>query len=131
MKLKTMLAAMLAIVALTSCEDLFEEGDMQPDGSKPSLTINKPTNNQAVSQTQGLRLHVTAVDKDIVKSVEFNVNGAETTLLSFKKLSEKNVVDFDTLVSVQNLAPGTYQLKVRATDGRTNVSEQEVNLVIK
>ena len=131
MKLKTMLAAMLAIVALTSCEDLFEEGDMQPDGSKPSLTINKPTNNQAVSQTQGLRLHVTAVDKDIVKSVEFNVNGAETTLVSFKKLSEKNVVDFDTLVSVQNLAPGTYQLKVRATDGRTNVSEQEVNLVIK
>jgi len=131
MKLKTMLAAMFAIVALTSCEDLFEEGNMQPDGSKPSLTINKPSNNQSVNQTQGLRLHVTAVDKDIVKSVEFNVNGAETTLLSFRKTSEKNVVDFDTLVSVQNLAPGTYQLKVRATDGRTNVSEQQVNLVIK
>ncbi len=121
---------MLAIVALTSCEDLFEDGDMQPDGSKPSLTINNPTNNQSVNQTQDLRIHVTAVDKDAVK-VEFAVKGAETSLITFNKVSEKNVVDFDTLISMENIAPGTYQLYVRATDGRTNVSEQQVNFIVK
>ena len=131
MKLKTMLAAMFAIAALTSCEDLFEEGSMQPDGSKPSLTINNPTNNQSVNQAQGLRVYVTAVDKDAVKTMEFKVMGAETSLISFNKASEKNVVEFDTLVSVANLAPGTYQLNVKATDGRTNVSEQQVNFTVK
>ncbi|MEJ8757097.1 Ig-like domain-containing protein [Pontibacter sp. H259] len=131
MKLKTMLASMLTIVALTSCEDLFEEGNMQPDGSKPSLTINNPTNNQAVNQTQGLRVYITAVDKDVVKNVQFAVKASESTLINFQKASEKNVVDFDTLVSVQNLSPGTYQLFVRATDGRTNVSEQQVNFTVR
>ena len=131
MKLKTMLAAMFAIAALTSCEDLFEEGSMQPDGSKPSLTINNPTNNQSVNQAQGLRVYVTAVDKDAVKTMEFKVMGAETSLINFNKVSEKNVVEFDTLVSTSNLAPGTYQLRVKATDGRTNVSEQEVNFTVK
>ncbi|NDK56582.1 Ig-like domain-containing protein [Pontibacter fetidus] len=131
MKLKTMLAALFAIAALTGCEDLFEDGSMQPDGSKPSLTINNPTNNQAVNQSQGLRVYVTAVDKDAVKTMEFKVMGAETSLINFNKVSEKNVVEFDTLVSVANLAPGTYQLNVKATDGRTNVSEQQVNFTVR
>lgn len=122
---------MFAVAALTGCEDLFEDGSMQPDGSKPSLTINNPTNNQSVNQTQGLRIYVTAVDKDAVKNMEFKVIGAETNFISFNKASEKNVIEFDTLVSTTNLAPGTYQLHVKATDGRTNVSEQQVNFTIR
>lgn len=131
MKLKSIVASMLAIVALTSCEDLFEDGSMQPDGSRPSLTINKPTTNQSVDQSQGLHLFITAVDKDAVKNLEFRVMGAETTLISFDKAPDKNVFEFDTLVSTADLAPGIYNLVVRATDGRTNVSEQQVNFTVK
>ena len=131
MKLKSIVASMLAIVALTSCEDLFEDGSMQPDGSRPSLTINKPTTNLSVAQSQGLPLSITAVDKDAVKNMEFRVMGAETTLISFDKAPNRNVVEFDTLVSTADLAPGIYNLIVRATDGRTNVSEQQVNFTVK
>jgi hypothetical protein len=130
MKFKTILASMLAIVALSGCDDLLEEDNMGPDGSNPSLTINNPTNNQSVSQTKGLRIYVTAVDKDAVK-VDVAVKGHETNFITYSKVSRKNVVDFDTLVSVENLAPGTYQLVVRATDGRTNVSEEQVNFILK
>lgn len=129
MKLKTMLAAMLAIVALSGCDDLLEEDSMAPDGSNPSLTINNPTNNQSVSQTKGLRIYVTAVDKDAVK-VDVAVKGDETSFITYSKMSRKNVVDFDTLVSVENLAPGPYKIVVRATDGRTNVSEEQVNFIV-
>lgn len=122
---------MFAVVALSGCEGLLEEDNMMPDGSKPSLTINTPTTNQTVSQTQGLRIYITAVDKDAVKNVEFIVRGAETNVIAFNKASQKNVVDFDTLVSVGNITPGTYQLLVRATDGRTNVAEQQVNFTVK
>lgn len=131
MKLKTMLASMLAIVALTSCEDLFEEGEMQPDGSKPSLTINNPTTNQSVSKTQGLRVYITAVDKDQVKNLEFVVRGSETTVITFNKAPLKNVIEFDTLISTQAMSSGTYQLYVRATDGRTNVAEKLVDFTVK
>ena len=122
---------MLAIVALSSCEDLFEDGSMQPDGSKPSLTINNPTNNQTVTQAQGLRVYITAVDKDAVKNLEFVVRGNESEILTFSKAPQKNVIEFDTTVSMENISAGTYQLLVRATDGRTNVSEQQVNFTVK
>jgi hypothetical protein len=122
---------MLAVVALTGCEDLFEDGSLQPDGSKPSLSINNPTSNQSVNQGQGLRIFITAVDKDAVKNLEFRVAGNETSFLNFNKVPNRNVIEFDTTVTTDNLAPGTYQLHVRATDGRTNVSEQQVNFTIK
>ncbi len=131
MNLKTILAAALAVVALTGCEDLLEEDNMQPDGSKPSLTINNPTGNQSVNQEQGLRVFVTAVDKDAVKKLDFKINGNETTFISFSRTPDRNVIELDTLVSTDNLKPGTYQLHVRATDGRTNISDQMVNFNVK
>lgn len=131
MKLKTTVAALFAIVALTSCEDLFEDGSMQPDGSKPSLTINAPTTNQTVQHTGGLRIFITAFDKDEVKDMVFTVTGAETNVLSFNKAMHRTAFEFDTTVALDNVSPGTYQLLVRATDGRTNVAEQQVSFTVK
>lgn len=133
MKFKTLLSCVLAVGMLTACEDLFEDGSLQPDGSKPSLTINNPTNNQSVSAAQGLRLNVTVVDKDLVKDLEFSVRGvnAEKTLFSFKKHPEKNVVEFDTTVALTGVAPGEYKLLVSATDKRTNLEQQEIKFTIK
>lgn len=131
MKLKTTFAAIVAVMALTGCEDLFEDGSMQPDGSKPSLTINAPTTNQTVNQAGGLRIFITAFDKDQVKDMTFTVKGAETNVLSFNKAMQKTAFEFDTTVALQNITPGTYQLLVRATDGRTNVAEQQVNFTVR
>ncbi|NEM99253.1 Ig-like domain-containing protein [Pontibacter burrus] len=131
MKLKTTLAAFLAALTLTSCEDIFEDGSMQPDGSKPSLTIINPTANQAVQQAKGLRIYLSAFDKDEVKNMEFTVRGSETDLLSFNKVMNKTAFEFDTTVAVSDIRPGSYQLIVRATDGRTNVAQQIVSFTVK
>ncbi|HEY4651554.1 MAG TPA: Ig-like domain-containing protein [Pontibacter sp.] len=131
MKLKSMFAAMLAVAALTGCEEVFEDGNMQPDGSKPNITIKAPTTNQAITKTQGLRIFLSAFDKDEVKELEFTVKGGETNLLSFGRAMHKTAFEFDTTVAVSTLSSGTYQLLVRATDGRTNVSEQQVSFTVK
>ena len=128
-----MLASLVAVGALTACEDLFEDGSMQPDGSKPSLTINNPSNNQSISTSQGLRMSVTVVDKDQVKDLEFTVKGvnAESTLLTFRKTPERSVVEFDTTVAINGVTPGEYKLLVSATDKRTNLASKEVNFTVK
>ncbi|MEJ8803329.1 hypothetical protein [Pontibacter sp. H249] len=133
MKLKTMLASVLAVSLLTACEDLFEDGSMQPDGSKPSLTINNPTKNQSVTAAQGLRLNVTVVDKDEVKDLEFIVKAvnAETNIVKFKKFPARNVVSFDTTVALNGISPGEYKLQVLATDKRTNLEQKEINFTLK
>lgn len=128
-----MLASMVAVCMLTACEDIFEDGSLQPDGSNPSLTINNPSNNQAVTATSGLRINITAVDKDKFNEINFVLAGqkSEKAVLSFKKLSEKNVVTIDTTLNTSGIAPGAYTLKIRATDKRTNLSEQTVLVNIK
>ncbi|MET3541728.1 outer membrane lipopolysaccharide assembly protein LptE/RlpB [Pontibacter aydingkolensis] len=133
MKLKTMLASLAAICMLTACEDLFEDGSMQADGSKPSLTINNPSNNQSISTTQGLRVNVTVVDKDLVKDLQFTVKGvnSETALVTFSKFPERNVVEFDTTIALNNVSPGEYKLQVAATDKRTNLEQKEVLFTVK
>ncbi len=128
-----MLVSVVAVSMLTACEDLFEDGSLQPDGSKPSLTINNPSNNQTINTSQGLRLSVTAVDKDLVKDIEFTVSGlnSETVLFKFKKFPERNVIDFDTTVAISGITPGVYKLQVSATDKRTNLEQQEVKFTVK
>lgn len=118
---------------LTACEDLFEDGSLQPDGSKPSLTINNPSSNQSISTTQGLRLSVTVVDKDLVKDLEFTVKGvnAETALVTFKKFPERNVVEFDTTIAISGITAGEYNLQVAATDKRTNLERKEIKFTVK
>ncbi|GAB3199796.1 hypothetical protein K0O23_13335 [Pontibacter aydingkolensis] len=118
---------------LTACEDLFEDGSMQADGSKPSLTINNPSNNQSISTTQGLRVNVTVVDKDLVKDLQFTVKGvnSETALVTFSKFPERNVVEFDTTIALNNVSPGEYKLQVAATDKRTNLEQKEVLFTVK
>ncbi|ARS34427.1 hypothetical protein CA264_02645 [Pontibacter actiniarum] len=128
-----MLASMVAVCMLTACEDLFENGSLKPDGSTPSLTVNNPSKNQSVSAATGLRVNITAVDKDKFQDIEFTLEGqnAEKSVLNFKKFPQKNVVEFDTTVNVTGIAPGVYTLKVSATDKRTNVSIQEVLVNVK
>lgn len=128
-----MLASLAAVAMLTACEDLFEDGSLQPDGSKPSLTVNNPSSNQTISASQGLRVNITAVDKDEVKDIDFVVKGvtAEKSLINFKKFPQKKVVEFDTTLVINGIAPGDYTLVVSATDNRTNLSQQEVKFKVK
>jgi len=127
-----MLASLVAVCMLTACEDLFENGSLRPDGSTPSLTINNPSTNQVVVASQGLRVNITAVDKDHVRDIDFTLKGrgAETALISFKKFPGKRIVEFDTTLTGSSMAPGAYTLVIKATDKRTNVSQQEVNFTV-
>ncbi|OKL38458.1 Ig-like domain-containing protein [Pontibacter flavimaris] len=133
MKLKTLLASMVAVVTFTACEDIFEGGSLQPDGSTPSLTINNPGKNQAITAAGGLRVNITAVDKDNVENLNFTLRGetAEKAVLNFSMQPGKRVVEFDTTVNVSGIAPGTYKLVVAATDKRTNLSTKEVTVNVK
>lgn len=128
-----MLASMAAVGLLTACEDLFEGGSLQPDGSKPSLTINNPTNNQTLTASQGLQVYVTIVDKDAVENIDFSVvsAGGESPLVAFSTAPLKTVVEYDTLVSLNGIVPGNYTLKISAKDKRTNLSRKEVPFTVK
>lgn len=128
-----MLASMAAVCLLTACEDLFEDGSMQPDGSMPSLTINNPTKNQTIATTQGLQVYITVVDKDQVENINFSVlsPGAESAFVDFDMMPHKTVVEFDTLMSLEGIVPGTYTLKISAQDKRTNLSVKEIPFTVK
>lgn len=132
--MKTLLASLGAVAMLTACEDLFEDGSLQPDGSKPSLTINSPVNNQLLSSGSTLRVSITAVDKDQVQDLEFSLSPQESTgqpLVQFLKHPQRNVVEFDTTFALKNVAPGNYTLTISAKDKRTNLSEQQVTIKLK
>lgn len=128
-----MLAAMAAVCSLTACEDLFEDGSLQPDGSKPSLTVNNPTKNQTITSTTGLQVYVTVVDKDQVESINVSVlsAGGESPVIDFNEAPHKTVVEYDTLLALSGIAPGTYTLKISATDKRTNLTETQVPFTVK
>ncbi|MBF9254200.1 hypothetical protein I2I11_12920 [Pontibacter sp. 172403-2] len=135
MSMKAKLAALAAasIMMFTACEDLLEDGTLQPDGSKPSITVNNPVNNQSVTATKGLRVSVTAVDKDEFSDITFVVKGSsgEKSLLDFSKVADKNVLELDTLLPIGNFMPGDYTLSISATDKRTNVMVQDVKFSVR
>lgn len=133
MKLKTILASLAAVAVLASCEDIFEGGSLQPDGSTPSLTINNPSKNQKVTATTGLRVNITAVDKDNVENLTFTLRGegSERAVINFSTKPGRKVVEFDTTLNVSGVAPGTYELAVSATDKRTNLTVQQVPVLVK
>jgi hypothetical protein len=133
MKLRTVLASLAAVAMLTACEDLFEDGSMQPDGSKPNLTVKNPTKAQSLTQGNGLRVMVTAVDKDKVKELQVKVRdvGGDADLVNFTTLSDKKVFELDTLLTVPGIKPGDYTLTINAIDYRTNVASEEVSFKVK
>jgi hypothetical protein len=133
MKLTTMLASMAAVCMLSSCEDVFEDGSMKPDGSKPSLTINHSTKNQSINSTEELQIDLTVVDKDEVNTLDFTVLSADRgdTVLNFSTAPHKTVVEFDTLLALPEVMPGAYIMKIIAEDNRTNVVEQEFNFTVE
>lgn len=133
MKTKTLLASLVAVLMLTACEDLFEDGSLQPDGSKPSLTVKNPTTNQTLSTTSGLRIKLTATDKDKVKELQVRVHelGGEADLVNFTTFPDKKILELDTLVSVSGLHAGEYTLTISATDYRTNVASKDVSFKVK
>jgi hypothetical protein len=133
MKIKAILVSAFAILSLTACEDLFEGGNLKPDGSKPDLVIKAPVNNQSFTKVQGVPLVLSIVDKDELKSLEVIVKStnSESELSRFNVSSDQNVVELDTVLSTSNFSAGTYSLVVNATDKRTNFATKEVQFVVK
>jgi hypothetical protein len=133
MKLKTTLVSLGVLLVLASCEDLFEDGSLQPDGSVPYVVVNAPTNSHSMKAGKELRISITASDKDSVDYVQFTVKGAagEKPVVDFKKALNKRVMEFDTLVSMSGAGPGTYTLAVDAADKRTNRTLKEVTVTVR
>lgn len=131
--MKTMLASMVAVVALTACEDLFEDGSLQPDGSKPNLIIRNPTKNQVLIQSNSLHIKLSASDKDKVKELQVRVRdvGGDADWVNFKTFPDEKIMDLDTVVTVNGMRPGDYTLFIDATDYRTNVASSQVNFKVK
>ncbi|MBX0332527.1 hypothetical protein K3G39_04675 [Pontibacter sp. HSC-14F20] len=133
MKLTKLLASVVAVIALTACEDVFEDGSLQPDGSNPALTIRNPTKNQKLAKSSGLRIKLTASDKDKVKELHVRVRavGGDADHINFTTLPDKKILEFDTLLNANVLPQGDYTLTINATDFRTNVSTDEVLFSVK
>ncbi|MFD2245540.1 hypothetical protein [Pontibacter ruber] len=133
MKFKAVLASAFAMLSLTACEDLFEGGSLQPDGSKPDLVIKAPMSNQSFTKAQGVPLILSIVDKDEVKDLEVIIKSAnsETELTRFHLPTEKSVVELDTILTAASYVAGTYNLTVNVTDKRTNFSTKQVQFVVK
>lgn len=133
MKFTKLLASAVMVVSLAACEDVFEDGSLQPDGSKPALTIRNPTKNQVLTKSSGLRVKLTASDKDKVKELQVrvrSVNG-DADYFNFTTLPDKKILEFDTLLNATELPKGDYTLSINATDFRTNVSSAEVLFSVK
>ena len=133
MKFTKLLASVIAVVSLTACEDIFEDGSLQPDGSKPALTIRNPTKNQKLSKSSGLRVKLTASDKDKVKELQVRVRavGGDADHINFTTLPDKKILEFDTVLNAIQLPQGDYTLTINATDYRTNVATDEVQFSVK
>ncbi|MCC9166827.1 hypothetical protein [Pontibacter harenae] len=132
MKLRSVICSVAALVLFAACDDLFDDG-LTPDGSVPNLTLKAPVANQNITKAQGVSIDVIVTDKDAVKELNFLIkkDNAVTPLVSFKKTPDKNIVEFDTLVSVNAFESGTYKLEVNATDGRTNLATKEVSFRVQ
>lgn len=133
MKFTKLLASAVMVVSLTACEDVFEDGSLQPDGSKPALTIRNPTSNQRLTKASGLRVKLTASDKDKVKELQVRVRavGGDADHINFTTLPDKKILEFDTLLTAYELPQGDYTLTINATDFRTNVATGEVTFSVK
>ncbi|PVY41254.1 Ig-like domain-containing protein [Pontibacter virosus] len=133
MKFTKLLASAVMVVSLTACEDVFEDGSLQPDGSKPALTIRNPSNNQKLSVSSGLRVKLTASDKDKVKELQVRVRavGGDADYINFTTLPDKKILEFDTLLNANDMPQGDYTLTINATDFRTNVATNEVIFSVK
>lgn len=133
MKFTKLLASAVMVVSLTACEDVFEDGSLQPDGSKPALTIRNPTSNQRLTKASGLRVKLTASDKDKVKELQVRVRavGGDADHINFTTLPDKKILEFDTLLTAYELPQGDYTLTINATDFRTNVATGEVSFSVK
>ncbi|RAU81722.1 Ig-like domain-containing protein [Pontibacter arcticus] len=133
MPLKTFLFFVAGLLALSSCSDLFDENNLKPDGSKPSVMIISPTNNQAISKNDGLHIAVSAVDKDEFKAISFTIAGAKDAKehVKFNKAEAKSRLAFDTVIAVNALKPGAYTLLINAIDKRTNQATQEVKFSVR
>ncbi|WP_299707556.1 hypothetical protein [uncultured Pontibacter sp.] len=133
MKFKTLLASLVAVASLTACEDVFEDGSLQPDGSKPYLVIRNPTQNQALSKSDGLRVKLTATDKDKLKELRVSVrdNGTGVDYINFSAFPEKKILEIDTVLNVSELKQGDYTLKINAIDFRTNEASTEILFSVK
>lgn len=131
MKTKTVLFALLALLSLASCEDLFE--DSGPDGSVPHITIKSPTADKTIARSKGLRINISVSDKDLVKNFEVTVNreDASTAVARFVKRPNKIVLEIDTTIMIPNLDPGNYTVTATARDGRTNQGVKEANFILE
>lgn len=123
----------VAVASLTACEDLFEDGSLQPDGSHPYLVIHAPAKKQALNKASGIRLRFSVSDKDKVKEVQVRVRESEanTNVIDYTTHPSKSWVDTDTLLLAGRLRAGYYMLTVKATDYRTNVSADTVTFTVK
>lgn len=133
MKLRTLLASLAAVGLLTACEDIFEDGSLQPDGSKPNLTVRNPTNNQTLTAAGTVRVKFTASDKDKVKELQVRVRDVDgdADLVNFTSFPDTKVLEFDTLLTVPGMRTGAYTLTIQATDFRTNVATEDVTFKVK
>ena len=133
MNFKILLVCVLAVASLTACEDLFEDGSLQPDGSKPYLVIRNPTQNQTLSKSSGLRVKLTATDKDKLKELQVIVraNGGEVDYINYSTFPDNKILEIDTVLNVSELKKGDYTLKINATDFRTNLASTEVLFSVK
>lgn len=133
MKYKLLPAVLVAVLSLTACEDLFEDGSLQPDGSKPVLEIQNPTTSQVLSAASGLRVRLTSADKDKVKELQVRVRdvGGDADYINFTTYPNKKILDYDTLLSISGLRQGAYTLTVQAMDYRTNVTSDTVGFTVK
>ncbi|WP_026462625.1 hypothetical protein [Adhaeribacter aquaticus] len=132
MKLK-LLAIAVSMAALTSCEELFDDGT-KLDGSTPYIMLSSPNENSVFAKNQNVAIHSEITDKDNINQLDVNITqlnqDGSKALWGFSKQPKKNPVILDTTFNTSNLAAGNYLLSVTTIDGRNNTGTKEIKFTI-
>ncbi|QMU29107.1 hypothetical protein [Adhaeribacter radiodurans] len=130
------LTALILIISLTSCEDLFNNSDTKPDGSAPYVRLDAPLNNSVFMSGKTIPIQSLISDKDKIKELEVQVvnladGSLNQTVWGYKKHPKTNPVIVDTTIKASSLPQGSYLLRMSLTDNRTNSKVKEVRFSIR
>ncbi|KAA9345903.1 hypothetical protein [Adhaeribacter soli] len=121
-----------AVLTMVGCKNIFEDNDLKVDGSTPYQVGLAPAANSTYQASEPFKISSEVTDKDNVAEVEVNLvrlasdaKGSEN-VVNFKRFPDNKAFKLDTTLAPNSLAPGQYQLIIRAKDKRTNEGTKEV-----
>jgi hypothetical protein len=136
MKFRSMTVA-FAVLTMVGCKNVFEDNDVKVDGSTPFHTSISPAENGVYSASQPFKIESNFTDKDQVSEIDVEMirlassSTESKSVVKFKRLPQIINYKLDTTLAANSLAPGNYQMIIRAKDKRTNEGKKEFRVSVQ